>query len=326
MTLGDKIRKYRTLNDLSQKELGKKVGFSAATADSRIRKYESDIMAPKSEIREKLAAALDVHISALSNIDIASFEDVMQALFLFEEKFGMTIERSEGKTILTFDKPNPDISGSDLLSTYLYAWYVQKKSVVANDFDSYTEYEKWKGRFPNDLHDYWSLQLEKLDEFYDPIVKEMTTKAPQIKRKSELILQIRKLIESGFTITPEDALFGPNDGALKMTFLLTELLDDSNNERTIEFARFLCNLKTLQEYGMDIQRDIKTYETGTEISYILRYSPLMVICSDIDKLNKYINTPDKNDFDIDMFERNFNSQLQTYDLDLSKELYKHRPS
>ena len=44
MTLGDKIRKYRIMNDLTQKDLGLMVGFSAATADSRIRKYERDLM------------------------------------------------------------------------------------------------------------------------------------------------------------------------------------------------------------------------------------------------------------------------------------------
>ena len=105
MTLGDKIKKYRSLNGWSQKELGQKVGFSDSTADSRIRKYENDIIAPKSELREKLADTLNVNISALSDINIDTLEDVMQALFLFEEKFGMTIERSEGKTILTFDEP-----------------------------------------------------------------------------------------------------------------------------------------------------------------------------------------------------------------------------
>ena len=55
MKLGNKIRKYRQLNDMSQKELGMKVGFSAATADSRIRKYESDAMAPKADIRSRIA-------------------------------------------------------------------------------------------------------------------------------------------------------------------------------------------------------------------------------------------------------------------------------
>ena len=95
MTLGDKIRKYRIMNDLTQKDLGIMAGFSAATADSRIRKYERDLMAPKDDIRGKLAEALDVDLSALSDIDIKSLEDVMQVLFLFEEEFGMTIERTE---------------------------------------------------------------------------------------------------------------------------------------------------------------------------------------------------------------------------------------
>ena len=42
MTLGDKIRKFRNLKGWTQKDLGKAVGFSASTADSRIRKYENE--------------------------------------------------------------------------------------------------------------------------------------------------------------------------------------------------------------------------------------------------------------------------------------------
>ena len=38
MTLGEKIRKYRSLKNMTQKELGLAIGFSGATADSRIRK------------------------------------------------------------------------------------------------------------------------------------------------------------------------------------------------------------------------------------------------------------------------------------------------
>ena len=47
MTLGEKIKKYRELRGLTQRELGQKVGFSAGTEDSRIRKYEKNMMAPK---------------------------------------------------------------------------------------------------------------------------------------------------------------------------------------------------------------------------------------------------------------------------------------
>ena len=47
MTLGEKIKKYRELRELTQRELGQKVGFSAGTEDSRIRKYEKNMMAPQ---------------------------------------------------------------------------------------------------------------------------------------------------------------------------------------------------------------------------------------------------------------------------------------
>ena len=50
MTLGEKIKKYRELRELTQRELGQKVGFSAGTEDSRIRKYEKNMMAPQTDI------------------------------------------------------------------------------------------------------------------------------------------------------------------------------------------------------------------------------------------------------------------------------------
>ena len=94
MTLGDKIRKFRNLKGWTQKDLGKAVGFSASTADSRIRKYENDIMAPKNDIRQKLAEQLDVDISALSDISIQSLEDVMHILFFFEEELVEVVPES----------------------------------------------------------------------------------------------------------------------------------------------------------------------------------------------------------------------------------------
>lgn len=55
-------------------------------------------MAPKTEIRNKLADALDADLSALSDINIQTYEDVMHTLFLFEEEFDMDIDRTEEKT------------------------------------------------------------------------------------------------------------------------------------------------------------------------------------------------------------------------------------
>ena len=59
MTLGEKIKKYRELRGLTQRELGQKVGFSAGTEDSRIRKYEKNMTSrARWYAREMLMASL----------------------------------------------------------------------------------------------------------------------------------------------------------------------------------------------------------------------------------------------------------------------------
>lgn len=148
MTLGKKIRKYRVLKGLTQRELGLAVGFSEATADSRIRKYELDIIKPKDSMREKIARALAVDLSAISDIDIATYEDVMRVLFLFEEAFGMEVEIRGGKTMLVFDNGNRRIQA--LLSS-LKLWRMQKTVLLLSHgsptADQKKKYEIWKAGF-----------------------------------------------------------------------------------------------------------------------------------------------------------------------------------
>ena len=148
MTFGKKIRKYRVLKGLTQKELGLAVGFSEATADSRIRKYELDIIKPKDNLREEIARALGVNLSAISDIDIATYEDVMQVLFLFEEAFGMDIEIRGGKTMLVFNNSNREIQP---LLTFLKLWQMQKTVLLLTPgspaADQKKEYEIWKAGF-----------------------------------------------------------------------------------------------------------------------------------------------------------------------------------
>ena len=88
-------------------------------------------MAPKTEIRNKLADALDADLSALSDINIQTYEDVMHTLFLFEEEFDMDIDRTEEKTTLSFDNHNKKIAP---LITYLYTWHCNKNLLFFHDF------------------------------------------------------------------------------------------------------------------------------------------------------------------------------------------------
>ena len=261
MTLGDKIRRFRNLKGWTQKDLGKAVGFSASTADSRIRKYENDVMAPKNDIRQKLAEQLDVDISALSDISIQSLEDVMHILFFFEEELGMKIDRDEEKTTLTFDNTNKDIDTMDTLSSYLYAWYTKNKSINQNDHASDVEYKKWKGRFPRDLNDYWKDQFDKLDNMYSPLISKIGDTLSPIKKRSDFLIQIRSMIESGITIEADTALLGANEGCLVLTFLLSELLNESNTEAVNSFTSFLSCLQSLEKYKINSIRNIILHHT-----------------------------------------------------------------
>lgn len=61
MTLGEKIRKYRILNNLTMKELSEKLGMSI----SAIQKYENGSVIPKTDIIQKISKILNVPIDKL---------------------------------------------------------------------------------------------------------------------------------------------------------------------------------------------------------------------------------------------------------------------
>ena len=65
MTVGQKIRIRRQELGMTQKQLGELCGM----ADSAIRKYESGKIIPKQQTLEKIAAALQLPIYALSIVE-----------------------------------------------------------------------------------------------------------------------------------------------------------------------------------------------------------------------------------------------------------------
>ena len=60
MSIGERIRYIRNLRGMTQKELGKAIGFDDRTADIRIAQYESGTRTPKANYVEAIAKALNV--------------------------------------------------------------------------------------------------------------------------------------------------------------------------------------------------------------------------------------------------------------------------
>ena len=93
MAIGERIRFFRNLQGITQKQLGIFVGFSESTADVRMAQYESGSRGPKADLIKKLANIFDVSEKALEIPDIDSYIGVMHTLFAMEDLYGLKIDK-----------------------------------------------------------------------------------------------------------------------------------------------------------------------------------------------------------------------------------------
>ena len=308
MTVGEKIRKYRMLKGWTQKELGLKVGFSAATADSRIRKYESDAMAPKADIRTKLADALGVDLSALSDVDVRSYEDVMQVLFQFEDDLGMEIDKKDGQTYLIFNDNN---TGIRTLITYMNMWRNQKKALLPDPGNASKEqinaYETWKSRFAGNTTDYFSGKEKEINDHYRLPVNETIKTHTYARTTADITRLLRQIIEAGFTVSTT------YNGPLSVpgfTFVVNELLTPPSADAEKLFARFLAELNHFADLGAKTYTEMQMTGRLLTITYFIPVASFSVIKNQIDDLLKYLKT-EENDFTRDTFEMMFEDGLKT---------------
>ena len=265
MTLGNKIRKYRKLNGLTQKELGLKIGFSQETADSRIRKYESDLMAPKSTIRNKIAQVLGVDLSALSEINVSTDEDVMHILFQFEEVFGMEIEKRDGKTYLIIDDDNNEIR---TLITYMNIWRTQKRVLLPDSKNITKEqmraYELWKSRFAGNTKDYFSSMEKAILEHYKPLIKSVERLYSFVGMTSDINLLYERMREAGLTVSEayDSRLSGSG-----LTFLVNELLSPPSEDAELLFAQFMAVLNHIANHGVATRTELLMPDDRLTITY-----------------------------------------------------------
>ena len=329
MTVGEKIRKYRSMKGLTQKQLGQEVGFSSATADSRIRKYESDIMSPKSDIRGKIADALDVDISALSDIDVQSFVDVMRVFFLLEEKLGMRVEDHGETTSLVFD--NTDKNNS-LLASFLYVWGDQKSRQPEETDESEEkskirdQYNRWKARFPQDLYAYWDDQIDQVTKKYAPIMKKEKNNRKPIIRLSDFLQRLRELLESGVNMLAETRTSHQTGNGIVLEFYASELLNPVSVEAERSFAGLLLAIEDFKEYGMNTETDAITMNDGTRIRYFLWCPPLMNIVGTIDNIRYFVkHRNEMNDYQLQISQKSIDDDMATFDINLKNNIESFAP-
>ena len=145
MAIGERIRFFRNLCGMTQKYLGLVVGFPEKTADIRMAQYESGSRTPKVDLTTKLAEVFDISPQALSVPDIDSYIGLMHTLFTLEDRYGLTIEKTEnGVSIYADPKKGTDAAE---LSEMLNAWAEQSEKYHNGDINR-DDYDKWRYNYP----------------------------------------------------------------------------------------------------------------------------------------------------------------------------------
>lgn len=145
MAIGERIRFFRNLRGMTQKYLGTVVGFPEKTADIRMAQYESGSRTPKTDLTNKLAEVFDISPQALSVPDIDSYIGLMHTLFTLEDRYGLTIVKTENGVSMYADSRK----GTDAaeLSEMLNAWAEQSEKYRNGDI-SRENYDKWRYNYP----------------------------------------------------------------------------------------------------------------------------------------------------------------------------------
>lgn len=88
MTIGEKIRFYRTRLGITQAQLASISGLNLST----IKKLETDLMNPKPNLLLKVANALGVSINIFTDFDITTVSDVLSLITKMDEKVDMRFD------------------------------------------------------------------------------------------------------------------------------------------------------------------------------------------------------------------------------------------
>lgn len=135
MTIGEKIRKYRTEKGLYQKDLAKISGLG----ESAIRNYELGNRTPGPKQLQALADAMEISVYALSDPSLDSELGVMHSLFYLEENFNINVVKENGVVYLAADK-------SPLYERML-DWFDAFEKYKSGEMTE-EEYHKWKSTYP----------------------------------------------------------------------------------------------------------------------------------------------------------------------------------
>jgi transcriptional regulator with XRE-family HTH domain len=144
MSIGGNIKRMRNLKKMTQKELGRAIGFDDRTADIRVAQYESGTRTPKTKMISELSRVFDVDSFALTTPDIDSFVGLMHTLFTIEDIYGLRIGEIDGEVCLRLDKHYKAFH--ELIDGF-QLWKNEADKMNCGEI-SKAEYDYWRYNYP----------------------------------------------------------------------------------------------------------------------------------------------------------------------------------
>ena len=142
MKIGEKIKKFRVAQGLSQKQLAIMSGMS----EPAVRNYELGNRTPSFKQLERLAFALKLSPYALADPCLENRHGVMQALFSMEDDFNLRPVEVDGQIMLCIERkrksPAPTLSEDDLRD-WFSVWVELNEGDISRE-----EYDEWRYSYP----------------------------------------------------------------------------------------------------------------------------------------------------------------------------------
>lgn len=173
MAFGDRLKFFRTKFGLTQKMLGRQMGFPERSADIRIAQYENGSRYPKDEVIRQFASLFKVSPDALSVPDVECTSHIMHTLFALEDLYGLRVVEVEGEPFLYVDREGAVLA--PMLHNELLIWSTRVEKLKNGDI-SREEYDRWRYSFPQPRSDEDYVIMEKAS-----IIAEAKRKAKQEK-------------------------------------------------------------------------------------------------------------------------------------------------
>ena len=154
MDVGKKIKKFRTAQGLSQKELAQRSGMS----EPAIRNYELGNRTPSDKQLEKIAGALGVSIYAISDPNLENYYGMMHALFYLEDEYCIILKEIDGQIYLSVENKN---TVSTSVSNMLRSWNSEFKKLKSGEITK-EEYDIWRYSYPRITAERLHEELKKM--------------------------------------------------------------------------------------------------------------------------------------------------------------------